>query len=462
MAPLRLIHVPETNTVTRVEAPANVPFTGGVIPIVVTGEPGTRYIINVDKKASLTSGVTAEVAFVDGVYDLPNYDFLNENFTIFSGDPGAGVSAISGKEKALANGFVLDSTGRKTHTLKLDEVSTSRRLDVTLEPVTKQGATSKLSSTAPNKAGVVSIIQRGLNTLTITPTTYDNTSNFGTLPSSITVSKPERFDDDTYRTASQRSYTYKGSTGGVSSTRLILQTDNANVTQGTLVSGSGIPHNTTISSVNPTSLILSNASIVADGTNIRFDRVDANIIPFSFTITPAAGKVLSVFDYESVSGANRPLIVGGTNTSDQLRITDPVSASTTVDLTVAVGAMEGVDLVSTMSVTPHDTIYHGTRNIIPGMLVFNADGTRLTSDDGLGGVTVSSVTDHNTLVLSAAVTLAAGTLIFKPRNPDLFSFGLNVDKVGNDIVVSGYLKTTAIKNTGIIPVYLDSLIQVHN
>tara|TARA_R110002096_G_scaffold4255_1_gene20055 strand:- start:337 stop:1734 length:1398 start_codon:yes stop_codon:yes gene_type:complete len=465
MAPLKLIHVPETNTVTRVEAPTDVPFTGGVIPIVVTGEPGAKYMINVDKKTSLTSGVTAEVVTEDGVFDLPNYDFLNEQFTVFRGDAGAGVNALSGKEKELSNGFELDSTGRKTHTLKLGEVSTSRRLDVTLDPITKQGKTSTLSSTAPKKAGAVSIIQRGLNTLTITPTTYDNTSNFGTLPSSITVSKPERFDDDPYRTASQRAYTYTGSTGGVSSTRLILQTDNANVTQGALVSGLGIPHNTTVSSVNPTSLTLSNASIVADGTNVRFENLDANIIPFSFTITPATGKVLSVLDYTALGGTNRPVIVGGVNASTFRRITSTVTASTTVNTITAIGSYSGQGLLSTMSTLPSTTILHGTRDITPGMVVYNADGTRLTTADGTA-VTVASVTNHTTLVLSAAVTLtgtfATDGLIFKPRNPDLFSFGLNVDKVGNDIVVSGYLKTTVIKNTGIIPVYLDSLIQAHN
>ena len=459
MAPLRLIHVPAANTVTKVDAPTSVSFTGGVIPIVVTGEPGTRYVINVDKKESLTSGVTKGVTVIDGILDFPNYSFSIERFTSFEGL--LGEDPLSSKEKEVANGFELDSTGRKTHALKLGRTSSSRRFDVTLEPVTKQGTTSKLSSTAPNKPGVVSIVQVGVNTLTITPTTYDNTSNFGTLPASITVSRPERFVGDPYTTASQRYITYRGGTSSVSSTRLILQTDNSNITQGMLVSGSGIPHNTTVASVNFASLILSNAATVADETNIRFDRVDANIIPFSFTITPAAGKVLSVFDYDSLTSSSRPLIVGGTNTSYQLRSMTGVSASTNVDLTVAVGAMEGVDLVSAMAVAPSDTIYHGTRNIIPGMLVYDSNGTRLIADDGTG-VTVASVTDHDTLVLSAAVTLAAGTLVFKPRNPDLSVFGLNIDKVSNDIVVSGYLKVKIIKNTGIIPVYLDSAIKVHN
>lgn len=459
MAPLKLIHVAETNTVTRVDAPSSVPFTGGVIPIVVTGEPGTRYIINVDKKESLTSGVTKAVTVREGVLDFPNYNFSREIFTSFIGEAGEATLGI--KEKQVGNGFELDSTGRKTHALKLGRTSSSRRLDVTLEPVTKQGATSKLSSFAPNKAGVVSIVQVGVNTLTITPITYDNAANFGTLPTNITVSRPERFVGDPYTTASQRYVTYRGGTSSVSSTRLVLQTDNSNITQGMLVSGSGIPHNTTVASVTFASLTLSAAATIVDGTSIRFDRVDANIIPFSFTITPAVGKVLSVLDYTASGSYNRPLIVGGTNINMLRRQHGTTSDSATMDLIAEIAPYSGQGVLSVMSIQPSTTEAHGTRNIVPGMLVYNEDGTRLTTDAGVG-VTVASVTDHDTLVLSAAVTIAAGILVFKPRNPDLSVFGLNIDKVGNDVVISGYLKVKIIKNTGIIPVYLDSAIQVHN
>ena len=53
MAPLRLIHVPDTTTVTRVDVPANIPFTDCEVPVVVTGEAGTEYVINFDKKKVL-------------------------------------------------------------------------------------------------------------------------------------------------------------------------------------------------------------------------------------------------------------------------------------------------------------------------------------------------------------------------------------------------------------------------
>ena len=238
MAPLRLTHVPETTTITRVDAPANIPFTSGDFAVVVTGEPDTEYVINVDKKESLTSGVTKGVTVKpDLTFDLPNYNFGINQFDVFTGSGSLGISARSNREKSVVNGFSLPSSGSRTHLVKIDEVSASRRLDVTLEPVTKQGVISKLGANAPSKAGVVSIIQRGLNTLTITPTTYDNTSNFATLPSSVVISKPERFTDDPYRVSGGRPIVVRGTTSGVSSTRLVVETDTSSLAAGMLVTG---------------------------------------------------------------------------------------------------------------------------------------------------------------------------------------------------------------------------------
>lgn len=465
MAPLRLIHVPKINTVTKVDAPANISYKGGTVPIVVTGRPGTRYILNFDRKASLTSNLNFAAAAVDGVLEFPNYNFAKEEFTDFG---NLTYSPAGLRDKLISNTFVLGSTGKRTHSAKLKRVASSRRFDVTIQPVTKKGITSKLSSNAPNKAGIVSIIQVGLNTLTITPITHDNASNFGTLPSSIAFSKPERFKNDPYVTAAQDRVVYKGGTSNVSSTRLVMQTDNARVVQGMLLSGDGIPHGTTVASVNFASITLSAAVTVVDGTDISFHTVDANIVPFSFTITPAAGKVLSVMDYiaDPIYSSNnkRPLTVGGTNINDQTRTASTLTASATVNLLNSIGIYSGVGFQSTLAVDGmrNQPTLHGTRNIIPGMQVY-FNGSPVTDSNDIA-VTVDSITDMNTLVLSSAVTIktTAPNLIFKPMNPDLSTFGLNIDKVGNNIVVSGYLKVKSIKNTSTIPVYLDSIIQVHN
>ena len=239
-----------------------------------------------------------------------------------------------------------------------------------------------------------------------------------------------------------------------------------------LVTGDGVAHLTTVASANSSSIILSAAATVTDGTLLRFDTIDANVKSFSFTITPGAGATrgsLDVIDYSglkefgvAVAGFNRPLIVGGTNIAEISRLTlGSISDSTTMVLAINLsGLVTGQGLRSVMSMFPSSPTYHGTRNVLPGMGIFTEDGTPLTALDGTS-VTVASVTNHTTLVLSAAVTLPQSqTLTFKPLNPDTSTFGLSVDKVSNNVVVSGYLKVTKIKNTGIIPVYLDSIIEI--
>ena len=468
MAPLRLIHVPDTTTVTRVDVPANAPFTACEIPVVVTGEAGTEYLINFDKKESLTSDVTKEVtATPELTFDLPNYNFTTNEFDIFKGDAGAGVFGRSNREKQVVNAFALDSKGTRTHLVALDETSTSRRFDITLEPVTKKGVISKLGANAPSKAGVVSVIQRGLNTLTITPTTHDNTSNFATLPSNIVISKPERFKNDPYNIPSATRLSSRGTTSGVSSTRLVLEADTETLTVGMLVVGKGVPHNTTISSINPGAVILSAASTIADSTVLRFETVSPDITPFSFTISPAQGKTLSVIDYDQrpdTADFNRPLIIGGLGGNLRLRQHNDVDNSTTLNLIAAVEpVISGQGLLSTMSRLPSSPGLHGSRNIVPGMKVVDADENAIVDANG-NAVTVASITDHDTIVLSSAITktTASGTIGFQAINPRVSSFGLNVNKVGNDIIVSGYVKTNTIDTTGIVPVHLDSIIESHN
>ena len=114
-----------------------------------------------------------------------------------------------------------------------------------------------------------------------------------------------------------------------------------------------------------------------------------------------------------------------------------------------------------MSVLPSQSLLYGSRNIVPGMSVVDVDENAIVDANG-NAVTVASITDHSTVVLSSAITKTAGTIAFQPINPRVSSFGLNVDKVGNDIIVSGYVKTNTIDTTGIIPVHLDSIIQSHN
>ena len=111
------------------------------------------------------------------------------------------------------------------------------------------------------------------------------------------------------------------------------------------------------------------------------------------------------------------------------------------------------------------------------MLVSDAAGVLLDSSGD--GVTVQSVTDHNTIVLSAIpinhdpVASVDGNLTFSNGNDGMSLISINTNKVGNDIVISGAVK---ILDLGLTPptasglagitgradLYLDSLIKVHN
>jgi len=158
-----------------------------------------------------------------------------------------------------------------------------------------------------------------------------------------------------------------------------------------------------------------------------------------------------------------------------LRLLAPIS-STTVNFGSSLGANNGLDLVH---INPNFSDLHGTRGIVPGMLVGDSAGQLLDSSGN--NVIVQSVTDHTTIVLSAVPTnhdpgllKPGGTgLVFTGANGDMSLISINTNKVGNDIVISGAVKILNLDLTpptasglagitGRADLYLDSLIKVHN
>ena len=155
----------------------------------------------------------------------------------------------------------------------------------------------------------------------------------------------------------------------------------------------------------------------------------------------------------------KSLLVGGSSNNHVRLMSGSVSASATVNLTVAAAGKSGIDLLTYLSNYP---LAHGTRGIVPGMTVHTGDDeTQLTAADGTG-ITVASVTDHNTIVLSAAVTLEAVNLIFKGANNGVDILNVEAEKVGNDVVVRGALRVKDLHLTSRLDIYLDSLITAHN
>ena len=77
-----------------------------------------------------------------------------------------------------------------SHGVLFPAVSARTRYDVI---ATTRDPETELASGVPTDIGDATIIQTGVNTLTIKPITY-NSSNFGTLPANITVSKRDGFN----------------------------------------------------------------------------------------------------------------------------------------------------------------------------------------------------------------------------------------------------------------------------
>ena len=445
--PLKEIQVAEIDVVTEVEVPSEVPSDGGNFEIIITGQPGSVGTVNLFKTTSLTDGTrkTDSVsAHIFGVIRFSDYDFENQEFTIFEGSGLYSVDATLFPDRS-GNQFTLDENGKATKEFALDPIyyensdGSAQRYDVIIEDrgSQKKGKITKI------KAKPKSIIQRGLLTGTITLSTLES-SKYATLPSNITFTRPEKIAGDTRGQQTNPYSIYRGGTGGVSSTRLTLNTANENILPGMLITGSGIPHGTTVSSVTNNSIILSSASTVEDNTRLRFERNAVDIVPFSFTVSPAQGKVLSVQD----SGH---LKIGGLNSDSIERLqTGTASNSTTVNLNNFSGFTHQVGLTQ-LHQTPE---FHGTRGIIPGMIVKDSSGATVG--------TVDSITDRDTFELETAGSAVTGNLTFEPTNPHVSLINLQSNKVGNDIVISGNLKVRELSKSATFPIYIDSLITTHN
>ena len=128
-----------------------------------------------------------------------------------------------------------------------------------------------------------------------------------------------------------------------------------------------------------------------------------------------------------------------------------MSNSTTVNLLAHIGGFPHQHM---LSVVPFTVGFHGTRGIIPGMIVKDFSGATVG--------TVASITDFNTFELETAGSTVIGNLTFEPTNPHVSLINIQSNKVGNDIVISGNLKVRELSKNATFPIYIDSLITTHN
>lgn len=456
---------PITDVIHEVSAPISLPYSGGVFGITINGAPESDFLINLDKSPELAA--------------FGNYDFTEQVWSTFQ--PGTGESYLAAKIEA--NSLTTNSNGAAGTVFALNRnIYTSRSFNLTIDGLLG-GAVTEVGGNAPGFNDPLLITQYGLSTLTITPITYDNTSNFGTLPDNIVATRPERYKGDTYA-ISVGKVARKHLAHSPYATRSLLNVKNIqnNVMEGMVVAGEDVPHNSIVLKIedkyqNGNCLLADNRlpgaidtlEILANklgGQDVFFFANRPSVVPFSFKITPAQGKMLTKrTDYK----VDKPIIVG-LGSSSLRRTTSSGVDGTTVNLSDSLAGTSGIDMLIGLFAT--ESTYHGSRGIVPGMeVVINSDEVYLTNDDEIidyrqepsNKLTVASVTSHNEIELSSPqVFSSAITLDFLPINEDVELIHMDVRKYKNDMYVEGYLNVGSIDQTGEVRVYLDSLITSTN
>jgi len=404
ITPLSLTPVPVAIVGDRIHSvsyPPSLTSSQGEIPVRVFGSANAPYKLSIEKKTSTTSTVTAAS---NGYYNF---------------DTRAFQTAVTSLDSAC------DAKGVNINHVLLPDVSSNTRYDITVSGVVA-GSTTVLNSKVPQKAGDAIITKYGVDTITIKPITY-TAGNFGTLPANIAVSKEKPIPGQSSSSASPTSVIVKGGTGGSSSTRLILNTKPSGIFAGMVVTGSGVAHGSTVSAISKNIVTLSGVSTIANNTDIRFTTDTANLKPFTFTVLPNSNTL---------------------------------NVNTSADLNGSIGGLTGVK--TQINGTAVKTITHtvdSTKGIVPGMVV---TGDEVKVDTGTD-LTVVSVTSGTVLVLSeiqsfvdnARLKFSGGNV-----NADTNLHSVQANKVGSNIVITGYIVSSNLKATADVRVYIDDIITV--
>ena len=323
---------------------------------------------------------------------------------------------------------IIGGNGVTTHEVLLPEARVSTRYDIKISGLISGNSTvATLAAGVPTRTGDATITKHGLTTLTIKPITNTST-NFGALPADITVARPIRFKNSGYADTSYDSIDAIGGTSGASSTRLVLAGRISDrIAPGMLVTGNGIAHGSTVSNVINNAVTLSTASTVANSTSIKFTADTRGITPFTFTVVPNS-NTLNV-----TTSADLPGAVGGFS-----KIRTSVNGSTRQDSVLKLKSTKGI--TPGMSVT--------------GTEVNATAGNILTVSDVINGDTITlseaqSFSDTSDLNFSVNSVVGAGKL-----------HSIQANKVGSNIVITGYINAVGSQSDAEIRVYIDDIITV--
>ena len=393
---------PVGDRIHSVSYPPSASASQGEIPIRVFGSANAPYNLSIEKKTSTTSIVTASS---NGYYNFSTRAFQ---------------TAVTSLDSTC------DAKGVNINHVLLPDVSSDTRYDITVSGVVA-GSTTVLNSNVPQKAGDAIITKYGVDTITIKPITYTAGNFADPLPANIAISKEKPIPGQSSSSASPTSVIVKGGTGGSSSTRLILNTKPSGIFAGMVVTGSGVAHGSTVSAISKNIVTLSGVSTIANNTDIRFTTDTANLKPFTFTVLPNSNTL---------------------------------NVNTSADLNGSIGGLTGVK--TQINGTAVKTITHtvdSTKGIVPGMVV---TGDEVKVDAGTD-LTVASVTSGTVLVLSEIQTFVDNArLKFSGGNvnADTNLHSVQANKVGSNIVITGYIVSSNLKATADVRVYIDDIITV--
>jgi hypothetical protein len=390
-----------SNQISTVNFTTQAPTTANAVPISVSGTVGASYTIQVTEQQGITSN---SIATSNGYYNFTDNAFQTS-------------STNSGTQTISSEGF-------NTHNVTLpNNTGAKKRFDIIIAAAGSPQST--LHADVPNAHGEASIIQEGIGTLTIGTFTH-TASNFGSM-STTTTTLPTGIVKE------PRSISITGGTAGATTTALVLDRPTTGIEVGMVITGTGVPYNTTVSAVNEDNINITTSQnvTVTDGRLLTFNSNDNTVKQFEFTVTPGEGRTLSI----SSGGGTQPSV-------SDVAVSDIVTATTNGSHSSGVTTL---NLASDPGVT----------GIITGMKFTFAGAER----------TVQSVTSATTLTFTPATgaTVAAPVEVTfeKPATgADTSVRFIEAEKVSNNIKVRGLIEVASIPENDTVNIFLDNFINV--
>jgi hypothetical protein len=387
----QLISVADTNDIDGVNVDTTIGYQGGETGVTVFGAANAGYTMTIQ---NATNNYW--------------YNFSTEDF----------------QEDAAEYTGAITSSGTEQLQVLIPSSDASTDYNVIVESLND----STLRTGVPTTNGALQIKQYGMRTLTITPTT-DVPANFSSYtPTTLVVKRPIRYTGDYYADNRVEVINIKGLTDG-SSTKVEITSRNPGIISklksGMIVAGDGIPDGITIKDVNRQYMTLSAAVSLATSTSMKCAIDAADIVPYSFTVTPGSAKAI-----EPNAANNHANSIWGFN-----------DVSTAVD----VGQSTSTDLK-----------VDNTHGIIAKMIVA---GTGIVV-----GTEVNSV-NHATRIVALSQAHSGVTddhvITFKgANNPSVKNIHIKAAQSSLNVVISGYLLVPKLSTSTVAPIFLDDIITV--